>query len=35
LEWRSQQARQRTLQRRPDLLTEKHKGKDARLDESS
>ncbi len=35
LEWRSQQARQRTLQRRPDLLTEKHKGKDARFDESS
>ena len=35
LEWRSQQARQRTLQRRPELLTEKHKGEDARLDESS
>ena len=35
LEWRSQQARQRTLQRRPELLIEKHKGEDARLDESS
>ena len=35
LEWRSQQARQRTLRRRPELLTEKHKGEDARLDESS
>ena len=32
---RSQQARQRTLRRRPELLTEKHKGEDARLDESS
>jgi len=34
LEWRSQQARQRTLQRRPDLLTKKDKGENARLDES-
>ena len=34
LKWRSQQARQRTLQRRPDLLTEKDKGENARLDES-
>ena len=34
LEWRSQQARQRTLQRRPDLLTKKDKGENARPDES-
>jgi tRNA (guanine37-N1)-methyltransferase len=33
-EWRSQQAQQRTLQRRPDLLTKKDKGENARLDES-
>ena len=34
LKWRSQQARLRTLQRRPDLLTKKDKGENARPDES-